>query len=157
MTIVVEDGSIVANANSYVSEADLTTYATDRGIVIVGEEDELLIQAMDYLEQQNFIGIKWTSTQSLQWPRADVIIDGYYQNVEDIPQLLINAQCEIALAIDAGNGPLIDLPRAVKRQRVGELEVEYAEGTSSLVTNRKVSNALKKLIVGGGVMRVYKA
>jgi hypothetical protein len=83
-TIVVEDGSIVASANSYVSAADLSTYATDRGITINGTAAVLLIQAMDYLEQQDFQGYKYTDDQALQWPRGDVYIDGYYVSVSTI-------------------------------------------------------------------------
>ena len=43
-SIIVEDGSLVTGANSYISEADLTTYATDRGIVITGTNSILIIK-----------------------------------------------------------------------------------------------------------------
>ncbi len=49
MAIVVEDGTQVAGANSYVSESDLTTYASDRGVALSETESVLIIKAMDYL------------------------------------------------------------------------------------------------------------
>lgn len=156
-TIIVEDGSVVTGANSYVSEAELTTYATDRGITITGEEDELLIQAMDYIESLAFKGIRWTKDQPLSWPRVDVFIDGYYQDVEDIPVQLKNGQMAVALAIDAGNGPLEALPRSVKRERVGELEVEYMDGTSPTIIERTINANLYKILANGSSFKVTKA
>lgn len=157
MPIIVEDGSLVSGANSYVSEADLTAYAAARGIIIAGSEDELLIQAMDYIESLDYKGDKWTFDQALSWPRVNVVIDGWVQNVEDIPQQLKDGQMETALAIDAGNGPLIDLPRSTSRERVGEIEVEYTPGTSSTVVVRKINYKLRKILANGGVIVVSKA
>ena len=57
-TIIVETGAGLTNSNSYVSEADLATYATDRGITITGTAAVLIIQAMDYLESRQFLGTK---------------------------------------------------------------------------------------------------
>lgn len=158
MTIVVEDGSIVTNSNSYVSEAELTAYASARGITLVGDEEELLIKAMDYIESLSFIGIKFTRDQSLQWPRVDVVIDGYYVDADTIPQELKNGQMAVALAIDEGNSPLSNVERKTIRERVGEIEVEYSEGSSSTIISRSINAALSKLIAGGGVMfKVIKA
>ena len=45
-TIVVEDGTGTnAAANSYVTEAELTTYAADRGVTLTAATDVLLIKA----------------------------------------------------------------------------------------------------------------
>ena len=53
MAIVVEDGTgSNSAANSYVSEADLTTYATDRGITLVKSADQLLLLSMVLLLMQ---------------------------------------------------------------------------------------------------------
>lgn len=156
-TITVENGTIVTNANSYVTTTELNNYASDRNITISGDASELLIQAMDYIESLDFIGVKYTNDQSLQWPRTGVIIDGYDQDIDSIPQILKNGQMATAIAIDAGNGPLIDLPRNVKRKRVGELEVEYMDGSSSVVVSRTINAQLHKLLQSGGIMRVNKA
>ena len=87
-TIIVEDGSVVAGANSYVTEAELTTYAADRGITLTAATDVLLIKAMDYIESLSFIGTKFSEGQSLQWPRSNVYIDGFWFCVHLIIRLV---------------------------------------------------------------------
>lgn len=150
MALIVETGAIITNANSYISTTDFTTYATARGYTLVAGAETLLVQAMDYLEGLRYKGQKRTEDQSLQWPRYDVYIDGYYFPSDEIPQELINGQCEVALAIDAGNGPLDDVARQTKREKVGPIEVEYMDGSAPFVLNKKIQNALWKLLSGGG-------
>lgn len=147
-TIIVENGSIVANANSYVSEAELTTYATDRGITLTGTANQLLITAMDYIEQQNFKGNKLTKDQSLQWPRYNVWIDGFPVDDDEIPTLLKESQMEAALAVDSGNSPTSTVEQTVKREKLDVMEVEYMDGSTSVPFNRALEAKLTKLING---------
>jgi hypothetical protein len=156
MAIVVEDGTIVSGANSYVTEAELTTFATERGITITGTNSELIYQSMDYIEQQNFIGVKSTQAQPLQWPRYDAYVDSYLIASNTIPQDLKNAQMQTALSIDEGNGPLDVVEQKVKREKVDVLETEYSDN-SSQTYDPKISNYLKKLTKGGGAFRAVKA
>lgn len=156
-TIVVEDGSTVSGANSYVTTAELETFASNRGKTLVADPGELLILAMDFLEQQNFKGCKKASDQSLQWPRTDVCIDSYYFDIDKIPTELKNAQMQIALAIDEGNSPDAVIDRKVKREKVDTLEVEYADGSASRSIDPKINRFLKKLVRGGvGALEVVK-
>lgn len=149
MTIIVEDGTIVTGANSYVSEAELTTYATARGVTLSGDTEELLIRAMDYIEAQCFIGLKLTEDQPLQWPRANAVIDGYLVSTDEIPEELKNGEMEAAMSIDNGEDPLADIPRQQTKATVGPISVEYALG-SSTNTVRKINNALRKVLKAGG-------
>lgn len=148
-TIIVEDGSIVPNANSYVSEADLTTYATDRGITLTAATDVLIINAMDYIESLDFIGYQLTEDQPLSWPRGNARKDDiYWYDTDEIPQDLIDGLCETCIAIDQGNDPSSLVERATKREKVGDLEVEYMDSASSTPINRKINNKLKDLVNG---------
>lgn len=149
-TIVIEDGSQVAGANSYVTEAELTTYATDRGLTLTGTPAVLLIQAMDYIEEQDFKGFKTSKEQPLQWPRYGVWIDGYDIASDVIPQLLKDCQMEAALATDAGNNPLSSVGREVKRQKLEGLEVEYMDGARFDTYNRALETKLQRLLKVGG-------
>lgn len=150
MAVIVEDGTRVADSNSYVSEAELTEYAAARGITLTTGAEQLLIQAMDYIEQQQFRGIKVMSSQSLQWPRYSVYIDGYEVATDTIPKDLKNAQMATALAIEAGNDPLSPTTPAIKREKVDVLEVEYQDGAASDTFDPKVNLFLSKLISNGG-------
>jgi hypothetical protein len=150
-TIVVETGAIVTGSNSYVSAADLTTYGTDRGVTIsAANPEDLLIEAMDYLESLEYIGDRYTEDQELEWPRSGAVKKKHwtYDNTE-IPQDLIDAQCEVALAIDASNSPLANVERSTIKEKVGDLEVEYKAGSSSSVIVKKINTKLKDLLASG--------
>ncbi len=147
--LIIETGAIVAGANSCISTTDFITYATARSYTVVSGAETLLVQAMDYLEALQYKGYKKTEAQPLQWPRTDVYIDGYYFASDDIPQQLINAQCEIAMAIDAGNGPLADIARQTVSETVGPISVTYSDGSAPFIINKKISNALWKLLGSG--------
>ena len=134
ITINVEDGSGIPNANSYVSVADARAYALDRGVTLSANDDELgsmLIRATDYLEVQACLyqGVPTSSTQFLQWPRIDVYLNGDALPPNVIPKSLIAAQVQLAMAITAGFDlqPNISPQDYVKREKVGPTEIEYAD------------------------------
>jgi|SRR5210317_1526250 len=149
-TLIVEDGSIVSGANTYVTVAEFTQFCSDRNITITstyGDESELLIQAMDYFEQQPFKGIKFIETQPLQFPRSDFYLDGYLTDSDAIPQLVKDAQITIAVSIMQGNDPLTTLDRSVKREQIDVLEIEYMDNAGPSVIIRSISNIMRKLVV----------
>lgn len=151
MAIVVETGSgLNPAANSYVTAAELTDYAAARGVTLTGTADVLLIKAMDYLESLHYIGTKYRDDQPLQWPRADVFIDGFGQNTNVIPVELKRGQMATALAIDAGNGPLETLDRNVKREKADVVEIEYMDNAPPEAIVRTINAALSKLLSVGG-------
>lgn len=150
MAIIVEDGSIVTGANSYVTTAELTNYGTARGVTLATDAEQLLIKAMDYIEALNYKGIKQLMTQPLQWPRVYVVIDGYYLNANTIPQQLKNGLMECAIAIDQNTDPLRNAPILVSREKVDVIEVEYSPGSPQYEVNRRIKNALWKLLAAGG-------
>ncbi len=128
MTLVIEDGSQIADANSYAAVADLRAYAQLRGITTLPVADAdcepLMIRAMDYIEGLGgkFKGVRtaeaeflclnpsWghravpqTTDQPLQWPRRDVWIDSRLFPDNAIPREIFYAQ--LALACEAsGDG-----------------------------------------------------
>ena len=161
MAIIVEDGSIVAGANSYQTEAQLVTYAATRGVTLTETEEILLIKANDYLETLNYKGDKYTKGQDLQWPRSNVQIDGFIIDVDEIPNDLIIAQLSLCLEIDSGNDPLAAVDRATKMEKVDVIEVEYMEGTRDTVYLPSVQRYLDKLVNGGsgglGVVQLVRA
>lgn len=154
-TLIQEDGTQVASSNTYVTAAELDTYADERGKTISGTQADLLIQAMDYLEVQPFKGFRKTNTQSLSWPRTDVYIDGWLQASNTIPQELKDAQAEIAIAIDEGYSPFARIDRKTKREKVGSLEVEYSDSAANNPQVQTIWLKLQKVINSNyGVIRV---
>jgi hypothetical protein len=147
MTIIVEDGSIVANADSYVSVANYMTWADARSI----EYDSSLLEsqilrAMDYIETLRFIGQKSTKGQPLQFPRVGVVVDGYELDYDEIPDQLKKAVYESIKAESDGNSQLANVERTTLREKVGEIEVQYAPNSSSSVSVVAINKALYKLL-----------
>jgi len=152
MATIVEDGTIVSNANSYVSDANFATYASDHGITVTGVAAQLLLRAAIYVEQLQFIGAKKTKAQTMQWPRTSVNIDGFAIDSDEIPQLLVDLQCEVALAVDGGDDPLATVARAVKKEKVDVIEVEYSDSAAPFAYNLKIKALERKLTGTSGGM-----
>jgi len=161
MAIIVEDGSIVAGSNSYITEAELATYAGDRGVTIAGTPAELILKATDYLETLSYKGNRYTKDQSLQWPRSNVWIDGFSVDVDEIPEDIKTAQLALALEIDAGNDPLAPVERATKKEKVDVIEVEYMDGTRDSTYAPSYQRYINKLTNGNnsglGVVGLVRA
>lgn len=141
---------IEVGTNSYVTEAELTTYATDRGITISGSIDVLLIKAMDYIETRNFIGQKTVSTQTLQFPREVCSgIDGCEIDSTIVPEGIKNAQMIASLIIDGGNDLQPSIERTVKKEKVDAIEVEYMDNALSSKQYVSLNDALRPFIRSG--------
>lgn len=153
MAIVVEDGT-GGNplANSYVSEADLTTYATDRGITLVKTAAQLLLLSMDTIETRSYQGAKTSTSQPLSWPRTGVVVDGNSIASDEIPTDLKTAQIVTALSIDAGADPMGKIDPAVKREKVDVIEVEYQDNAASRSFDPKINAYLAPFLAYGGGM-----
>lgn len=159
MSLITEDGTQVSGAVSYASEAELNVYADSQGISIAGDESELLLRASIYVETLNFLGNKLTKAQRMQWPRSGVIIDGFTIETDEIPQLLQDLQMEVAISIDGGIDPLGVVSRATKKEKVGDIEVEYSDQASQADVNPKIYAMANKLIgIGGGIsIPIYRS
>jgi len=103
MSLIVEDGTGLANAQSYASAADATTYHTAHGnaawIGATADMESALVRATAWLDDafyHRWPTCKMLSTQALEFPRlAAVDADGYA--LAPVPAALKNALCEAAL------------------------------------------------------------
>ena len=148
MTLVVEDGSKVTGANTYITLAEFKAWADARGVNYSsdGHVTENILRAMDYIEELMFIGVKETRDQALQWPRVDVVIDGYALDVGEIPKELKNATYELVKAIIDGDNKLNPVRRQVTKEKVDSLEVTYKSNAGMQRHTPAVTRALRKLI-----------
>lgn len=153
-TITVEDGSNVAGANSYVSLVDARALLDDYGQNLDVDDtiaEQQLLTASRYVDafRARFQGLKTTSTQSMQWPRSPVIIDGSSIDNDTIPQDLIDAQ--VFAAYENAQGQTLQpssTGQSVRLEEVtGAVKVEYfdtgsVEGSPALV---RVQDSLQPL------------
>lgn len=159
MSLEIEDGSLPANATSYVTVAEARAYAEARASTLPPEPaavEALAIKAMDYLEslRAQFQGYKATAGQSLQWPREGVEVDGYEVGNRVIPAILKQAQCAIMLEISNGIDVMPTVnpsARVVKRRKVDVIETEYETGSAyAAPVMRRARALLAPLLNGAG-------
>lgn len=149
-------------ANSFVSVADAREFASSRALTLPDDDSAIeaaLIVATDYLEslRDKYQGRKVApATQSLQWPRVGVKVDGWDVPSDHIPKELKAAQCHLAIESAAG----LDLMptgdgREVIREKIDVLETEYAPGAggSPQPVFAKVEALLSPLLGGWGRLK----
>lgn len=147
--VVVEDGTIVPGANSYVSVAELDQFISDRGYTWAGADKEaFLYRSMDWIESRQYQGNVVSSAQPLLFPRTGVCYRGFLLPSDEIPALLKKAQLTLAIEINRGFDPLAVIEQGVKRQKLDVLEVEFQDGTSTF-SIRSVNAILRPLFAGG--------
>lgn len=163
MSIIVEDGSNVPGANSYVSLIDarviLNLLGQDLDANDVTAEQQLL-NSMTYIEafRAKYKGQRTERNQPLQWPRIGVCIDDFVLDTDVIPQELIDAQVFAAYEFSTGvvlqptvTGQVVQSEEVVGAVKVSYFDTRAVEGSFNLV---RVLDSLNPLFeTAGFVMR----
>lgn len=137
--------TIIVGTNSYVTEAELQSWADDRGKDLTGSDlSILLINAMDYIEVQSYSGTKYDENQTLEFPR-------YYtatapDTAPDVPEDIKNAQYNAAYLISTGVDLFATVDRATKREKVDVIEVEYMDNASEVPRYPSIDRYLNKYL-----------
>lgn len=163
MALIIEDGTGVVGANSYIDATEARAYATARGLslpVADAEVEQLLIKAMDFIEafRGEFQGLKTSADQSLQWPRTGAALDGYDLAVDSIPTVLKSAQAQLAADANLQDLMPVGAGKEVVMEKVDVVQVQYAEtgDTNPQPIFTKAEALLKPLLKSGlfgGVLR----
>ena len=153
MPLVVEDGSIVAGANSYVSTTELSDYLTDRELTTTVTPG-MLIRGADYVNSYRklFKGFKLTAIDSnMQWPREYVEIDYDLLPNNLIPDCIKDAQIQVAIEIALDRDPhTTQAQRTIRKEKLDVLEVEYdpvASPFESQYKYRKIKSLLFPVLI----------
>ena len=149
MALVIEDGSVVSGANSYVTLAEFKAWADSRDISYNADDNVLeaqILRAMDYIERLYFIGNKANENQPLQWPRTEALIDGYYADATEIPKEVKIAVYEATVVEAAGYSELEVQSRKTLRERVGDIEVQYADNSENRTITPALQYALNRIV-----------
>ena len=149
MSLIIEDGSIVSGANSYITLAEYRSWSNARGIISSDSDvvlERSIFRSMDYFEQLLFIGNKANENQSLQWPRTEALIDGYYVDATEIPAQVKKAIYEAVKVEVDGYSELNVQDRRTVKEKVGDIEIEYASNSENRTITPALTNALLKLV-----------
>lgn len=159
MTLIVENGSIVPYADSYISLDDARAYANDYGIVLPVDDleaERALRNGAIYigLQEPNMCGTRVSAQQSLSYPRTGTSIHGFPVANNVIPSQVIQAQ--VAAAVEYGKGSDVRAStdgRITTMERVeGAVTVQYANNgnTGATITITSAMDALKPILCMGG-------
>lgn len=135
MALTVEDGTGVADANSFVTIAEIKDAATQRGVTLPANDNDIeafAVKAIDFIvsKEGQMNGVRTYAEQDLPYPRTGVYLYSNALLPTAIPKTLKQAQLQ--LVFDQANG--IDLfandrpqEQAIKRDKVGPIETEFFE------------------------------
>jgi len=165
MAMITEDGTGRADAESFCSLADATTYHAAMGnaawaaLATDALREQALRRATVYMGQTyrlRWAGYRRTDTQALDWPRHNVpkpdTSDGRfvaYYSETSVPTEVRNACAELALKASAGE-LLADVGQAVTERTVGPITTKYAAGSVAVKRYMAVDRLLGPLLADGG-------
>ena len=164
MALVVETGTGSATAESYCSVADADARATALGNTAWtgtdAAKEAALRRATQYMEQAyrgRWKGTRLYRVQALSWPRYGAEVDGYTLDSNIVPRDVANACADLALRALADDLNA-DQSQAVKREKVGPIETEYADYSAPGTRFVAVDMALSSYLRGSGAsVPLYRA
>ena len=166
--LIVEDGTIVSGADSFVSLVDAREIAAKFGLTLPVDDNDAeaaLRNGAVYigLQEPMMCGLRVSPLQELSFPRQGVTLYGYPVASDSIPAQVIRAQ--VIAAVEYGNGVDVRAStdgRATSMERVeGAVAVQYFNNGSSGATTTITAaiDALRPLLCGlnnGSSFNVYR-
>jgi len=159
LSLIVEDGTGLANAESYISVADADTRHANLGntawsLLTTQAKEAALRNATIYMVRvyrQRWTGYRVKIApvmQALDWPRYGVEVDHFPVHYDIVPADIANACADLALK--AASGDLApDLSQGVIREKVGPIETEYNRGSPQYTRYRAIDMMLAPYLTGG--------
>lgn len=168
MSLVVETGLGLSNAESYASVADSVAYHTAQGsdtwlTITTTQQEQALRRATQYLTGKyrlRWAGSRMTTSQALDWPRSLVpVVDtpyrSYYPN-NIVPSELVAACCSMALRAAAGE-LLSDQGQRAASVTVGPISTTFESGAPVATQYPEIDALLRPLLkTGGGQIRMVR-
>lgn len=154
MALIVEDGTGLANADSYVSLVNARLFATDYGISLPVDDTEAEIalrQGAQYvdLSEPRFTGERLSDDQALAWPRVDSYkCNGIDIPSDEVPSEAWKAQVYAAQTYGLGTDVRSNYDgKEISSEKVASIKVDYFEtGTDGTIVITKSSDAMRLLL-----------
>tara|TARA_R110000851_G_scaffold143428_1_gene282348 strand:- start:5149 stop:5946 length:798 start_codon:yes stop_codon:yes gene_type:complete len=154
--LIIEDGTVVANANSYATDDEFKAYANIECSAVPAtqpEREALLILAMKYIEgkENNLKGCRVSVDQELSYPRYGLCVKNFNVPSNTIHKNVKKAQMELALQANGSDLFINSQNQNVQREKLDTLEVEYFSGGSWASIRTDSADAyLKPLMINNG-------
>lgn len=163
MTLIVEDGTGVANAESYASVAQADARLAALGFttwapLLEAEKEAALRRANVYMLQEFrnlWKGSRVDESQAQDWPRTDVEVNDTDILSTVVPLEVRNANIDLAMKAAAGDlNP--DLEKHVVKERIGPLEQEFSDTGPKRAVYRAVWMMLNPYLNLAGATQVIR-
>lgn len=133
--LTVEDGSVVANANSYCDTDFIKHYCVTRGLELPSSDDVInkaAVLAMNYIESKKdqYQGHITDASQILSFPRKLLRVNGYEHDADSIPVVLKYAQAHATYLVcdDVDLQPFVD-GSFLSEAKLGPLAAKFSQNT----------------------------
>ena len=167
VTVTVEDGSIVANANSYASIATIDAWvltnphdSTWSALTDAQKNGYAVMSCRVLDEQMDWDGWQSDEDQALDLPRSGMIDkNGNFIDNDEIPTEVINAQCELARLLAIGDRTADNGMAGFKQIEVGTINLVVDKADRASVMADAVWNILRwfgSKTVSKGTSSVYR-
>lgn len=165
MSLVVENGTGLSTAQSYVTVAECDAYHAARGNstwtdASTLDKERALVRATAALDGRysfRFPGCRLEEDQALEWPRLDALdARGYIIDSDSVPLAVKNASCEAALVEIGEAGALSkaqDRGGQIAEDTTGPLTTKYFPGAPAGTTYPAISQALARILSSGKMRR----
>ena len=161
MSIIVEDGTGLATAETYISVADADTYFSNRGVtdwasLSTAVKEQSLRKSTDDMigrYRNRWQGVRLSETQALDWPRQGVVVDSWSVPSDEVPTEVARACAQLALK---ANTEVLspDLEQGKIKEKVDVIEVEYDQYSPQKKRFTAVDNMLAPFLKPGGGVNV---
>lgn len=158
MALIVENGTGLATAESYISVADFKAYCDARGYSYADKSDAAIEQALrratswvDANYSMKLCGVRVAEHQALILPLSGLVDwQGYYVASNAVPRQLVAATAEAGyreLTTPGSLAPDVTTGKIKKRVRVeGAVEVEYAVGSADAASQTPIVTVIDGII-----------
>lgn len=140
MSLIPETGAGLFDAESYASVAAADARCASLGLTAwaaLAEVDKeiALRKAMIFMAtyRTRWAGRRVHQRQALDWPRYNVVVDGFIVPSTTVPADVVNACIDLAVRAGSGEDLLPDLDtgsNVIKRDKVGPIDTEYFHNTT---------------------------
>ena len=138
--LITETGAGLADAESYASVAAADTRCISLGLsawaaLAEPAKEIALRKATQFMAtyRTRWAGRRVHQQQALDWPRYNVVVDGFILPSTSVPLDVVNACIDLAVRAGSGEDLLPDLDtgsNAIKKDKTGPLETEYFQNTT---------------------------
>jgi hypothetical protein len=156
--LITETGAGLPNAESYasVAAADARNAAlgvADWALLEEGAKEIALRNATIFMTanyRKRWAGRRVYQAQALDWPRWNVVVDGFPVPSNIVPADIVNACIDLAARAGAGVDLMPDGERAIKEDTVGPITTVYVDGAPEQPRYTAVAHALAPYLCGSG-------